>query len=136
MVEHLQGISLKKCVNLPLLSQIASKGFRDLRLVNLTETSPTIVENFIQQRNLNNVKWLCLKKCMMENLPNNLFSFSQLRMFDLAQCQKLEELFSCIGQLNALQELDLAQCQKLEELPSCIGQLMHSKSLICQSVPT
>jgi hypothetical protein len=36
VVEHLEGISLKKCVDLPILSQINSKGFRNLRLVDLT----------------------------------------------------------------------------------------------------
>jgi hypothetical protein len=74
VVEKLEGISLKKCVNLPTLSQIGSKGFRNLRLVDLTEASPTIVENFIQGRILNNIKWLCLKKCMIQKLPNDLFS--------------------------------------------------------------
>ncbi|CAM6033452.1 unnamed protein product, partial [Sphagnum compactum] len=123
VVEHLEGISLKKCVDLPLLSKIDSKGFPNLRLVDLTEASPTIVENFIKQRNLSNVKWLCLKKCMMEKLPSNLFSCSQLRMLDLAQCKELKELPSSIGQVNALQELDLSGCSNLKELPSSIGQL-------------
>jgi len=49
VVENLEGISLKKCVNLPTLSQIGSKGFPNLRLADLTEASPTIVENFIQE---------------------------------------------------------------------------------------
>ncbi|CAN5971741.1 unnamed protein product, partial [Sphagnum jensenii] len=57
VVENLEGISLKQCVDLPMLSQINSKGFRNLRLVDLTEASPTIVEIFIQGQNLNNVKW-------------------------------------------------------------------------------
>ncbi len=64
-MENLEGISLKKCVNLPPLSQMSSKAFHNLRLLDLTETSPTIVENCIERRNLNNVKWLCLKKCMI-----------------------------------------------------------------------
>jgi hypothetical protein len=123
VVEHLQGISLKKCVNLPLLSQIDLKGFCKLRLVDLTKASQPIVENFIQRQNLNNVKWLCLKKCMMEKLSNNLSFYSQLRMLDLAQCQNLKELPSSIGQLNALQKLDLSWCSNLKELPSSIGQL-------------
>ncbi len=122
-MEHLEGISLKKCVDLPLLSKIDSKRFPNLRLVDLTEASPTIVKTFIKQQNLNNVKWLCLKKCMMEKLPNNLFFCSQLRMLDLAQCKKLKELPSSIGQLNALQELDLSRCSNLKELPPSIGQL-------------
>ncbi len=122
-MEHLQGISLKKCINLPLLSQINSKGFRNLRLVDLTEASLSIVEIFIQQQNLNNVKWLCLKNCMMENLPNISSSFSQLQMLDLTHCTKLETLPSSIGQLNALQKFDLTWCFHLEELPSSIGHL-------------
>jgi len=122
-VENLEGISLKKCVNLPTLSQIGSKGFPNLRLVDLTEASPTIVENFIQGRNLNNAKWLCLKKCMIRKLPNNLFYCLQLQVLDLAQCQSLEEIPSLIGELNALQELDFNRCSKLKELPSSIGQL-------------
>ncbi len=86
VVENLEGISLKKCINLSTLSQIGSKGFPNLRLVDLTEASPTIVENFIQGRNLNNVKWLCLKKCMIQKLPSNLFHYLQLQVLDLAQC--------------------------------------------------
>ncbi|KAH8949044.1 hypothetical protein BDL97_10G009400, partial [Sphagnum fallax] len=123
VVENLEGISLNKCVNLPTLSQIGSKGFCNLRLVDLIEASPTIMENFIQGKNLNNVKWLCLKKCMIRKLPSNLFYCLQLRVLDLAQCQSLEEILSSIGQLNALQELHLNGCSKLKELPLCIGQL-------------
>ncbi|CAM6017408.1 unnamed protein product [Sphagnum balticum] len=123
VVENLEGISLKKCDNLPILSQIDSKGFCNLRLVDLTEASPTIVDNFIQGKTLNIVKWLCLKKCMIQNLPSNLFFFSQLQVLDLAQCESLKEIPSSISQLNALQELDLNGCSNLKELPSSIGQL-------------
>jgi hypothetical protein len=84
VVEHLEGISLKKCVNLPLLSQMDSKGFPNLRLVDLTEASPTIVEIFIQWQNLNNVKWLCLQKCIIQMLPSNLFYCLRLQVLDLA----------------------------------------------------
>jgi Leucine-rich repeat (LRR) protein len=122
-VENLEGISLNKCVNLPTLSQISSKGFRSLRLVDLTEASPTIVENCIQGRNLNNVKWLCLKKCMIQKLPSNLFYCSQLRVFNLSGCSNLKKLPSSIRQLNALQELDMSKCFNLKKLPSSIGQL-------------
>ncbi len=83
-MENLKGISLKKCINLPTLSQISSKGFYNLRLLDLTEASPTIVENFIQGRNLKYVKWLCLKKCMIQKLPNDLFNCLQLQVLDLA----------------------------------------------------
>jgi hypothetical protein len=89
-------------------------GFRNLRLVDLTEASPIVVENFIQHRTLNNVKWLCLKKCMIQKLPNNLFSCLQLKVFDLGQCQSLENIPSSIGQLNALQKLDLNRCSDLK----------------------
>ncbi|CAK9202546.1 unnamed protein product [Sphagnum troendelagicum] len=107
VVENLEGISLKKCVNLPTLCQIGSKGFSNLRLVDLTEASPTIVKTFIQGRNLKNVKWLCFKKCKIPKLPNNLFYCSQLQVLDLTECQSLEEIPSSIGQLNALQEFHL-----------------------------
>ncbi|CAM6033424.1 unnamed protein product, partial [Sphagnum compactum] len=123
VVEHLEGISLIKCVDLLMLSQIDSKGFRNLRLVDLTEASPTIVEHCIQNRNLNNVKWLCLKKCMIQKLLSNLFYCLRLQVLDLAQCQSLKEIPSSIGQLNALQELNLSNCSNLKELPSSIGQL-------------
>jgi len=131
-VENLEGISLKKCVNLPTLSQIDSKGFPNLRLIDLTEASPTIVENFIQGRNLKNVKWLCFKKCKIPKLPSNLFYCSQLQVLDLTQCQNLEEIPSSIGQLNALQELDLQGCSNLKKLPSSIGQLNALQELDLQ----
>jgi Leucine-rich repeat (LRR) protein len=123
VVENLEGISLKKCVNLPTLSQTGSKGFRNLRLVDLTEASPTIVENCIQGRNLNNVKWLCLKNYTIQKLPSNLFYCSQLQVFDLSGCSNLKKIPSCIRQLNALKELDLSKCFNLKKLPSFIGQL-------------
>ncbi len=113
-MENLEGISLKNCANLPTVSQMSSKGFRNLRLVDLTQASPTIVENFIQGGNLNNVKWLCFKKCMIKKLPSNLFYCLQLQVLDLAQCEILEELPSSIGQLYALQELDLSRCSNLK----------------------
>jgi Leucine-rich repeat (LRR) protein len=123
VVEHLEGISLKKCVNFPTLSQIGSKGFRNLRLVDLTKASPTIVEIFIQRRNLDNVNWLCLKKCMIQKLPSNLFYCLQLQVLDLAECQSLEKILSSLGRLKTLQEFDLARCDNLKKLPSSIGQL-------------
>ncbi|KAH8939450.1 hypothetical protein BDL97_15G037800 [Sphagnum fallax] len=123
VVENLEGISLRKCVNLPPLSQIGSKGFHNLRLVDLTEASPTIVNMCIQKRNLSNVKWLCFKKCMIQKLPSNLFYCLQLKVLDLTECQTLEKIPSYIGQLNALEELDLTGCANLKKLPSSIGQL-------------
>ncbi len=133
-MENLEGISLKKCVNLPTLSQISSKGFHNLRLVDLTEASPTIVENFIQGRNLSNVKWLCLKKCMIRKLPSNLFYCLQLQVLDLAQCQSLKKIPSSVGRLKTLQEFDLAGCGNLQKLPTSIGQLNALKTLIYQGV--
>jgi Leucine-rich repeat (LRR) protein len=123
VAENLEGISLKNCDNLPTLSQIGSKGFHKLRLVDLTEVSPAIVNFFIERQILNNVKWLCLKKCMIQMLPNNLFYCLQLKVLDLRQCLNLEKISECIGQLNALQELALNGCWSLKELPESIGQL-------------
>ncbi|KAH8955609.1 hypothetical protein BDL97_08G149100 [Sphagnum fallax] len=102
VAKNLEGISLKQMVKLLTLFQIGSKGFDKLRFVDLTETSPTIVYMFIQERNLNNVKWLCLKKCMIQKLPSNLFNCLRLKVLDLTQCQYLKEIPSSIGQLNAL----------------------------------
>ncbi|KAH8961501.1 hypothetical protein BDL97_05G053600 [Sphagnum fallax] len=132
VVENLEGISLKKCVNFPTLSQIGSKGFHNLRLVDLTEASPTIVENCIQGRNLNNVKWLCLKKCTIQKLPSDLFNCLQLLVLDLEQCESLEEIPSSIGQLTTLQELDLSWCSNLKNLPSFISRLNALRELNLQ----
>ncbi len=126
-MENLESISLKKCVNFPTLFQIGSKGFPNLKLVDLTEASSTIVENFIQGKILNNVKWLCLKKCMIPKLPSNLFSCLQLQVLDFAQCQSLEKIPSLVGRLKTLQEFDLARCGRLQKLPTSIGQLSALK---------
>jgi len=64
-MENLEGISLKKCENLPSLFQNGSKEFHNLMLLDLTEASPTMVETFIQSRNLNNLRWLCFQQCMI-----------------------------------------------------------------------
>jgi hypothetical protein len=129
VVENLEGVSLKKCVNLPTLSQIGSKGFHKLRLVDLTKASPSIVKSFIQGRNLNNVKWLCFKQCMIQTLPSNLFYCLQLKILDLTECVNLEKIPLSISQLNTLQELSLNGCSNLKELPSSIGQLNELQEL-------
>jgi Leucine-rich repeat (LRR) protein len=123
VAKNLEGISLKKCVNFSILSQIGSNGFHNLRLVDLIEASPTIVKIFIQGQNLNNVKWLCLKRCMIQKLPSNLFSCLQLKVLDLTECLSLEKIPSSIRRLNALKELDLNGCSNLKKLPSSIGKL-------------
>jgi len=123
VVENLEGISLKKCVSFPTLSQISSKGFCNLKLVDLTKASPTIVQNCIQRRNLKNVKWLCLKKCKIQKLPSNMSYCLQLQVLDLAQCESLKKIPSFVGRLKTLQELDLEGCVSLQKLPTSIGQL-------------
>jgi len=47
VVENLEGISLKKCGDFPTLSQIGSKGFPNVRLLDLTEASSIVVKNYI-----------------------------------------------------------------------------------------
>jgi len=78
---HLIEKNVSICLHCP---QVDSQGFCSFRLVDLTEASPTIVENCIQGRNLNNIKWLCLKKCTIWKLPSNLFYCLQLQILDLA----------------------------------------------------
>jgi hypothetical protein len=89
MMENLEGISLKKCEDLPSLFQNGSKEFHNLRLLDLTKASPIMVENFIQSRNLNNLRWLCLRKCMIQKLPSNLFKCYHLRVIHLTKCNHL-----------------------------------------------
>jgi superfamily II helicase len=112
-MENLKSISLKKFIKLLTLFQIISKGFCNLRLFELIEASRTIMENCIERKNLNNVKWFCLKNYMIRKLPKKLFNYLQIQVLDLAQCQNLEKIPSSIDQLNALQEFDLTRCWKL-----------------------
>ncbi|CAM6069216.1 unnamed protein product [Sphagnum tenellum] len=148
VVEILEGISLEKCEYLPLLFQNGPKEFHNLRLLDLTKASPTIVENFIQGQYLNNLRWLSFQECMIQKLPNNLFKCCHLQVLQLSKCNRLQffsdpsihnpknsisvdmkELPTCIGQLNALQELDLSECSSLQELPTSIGQLRALQEL-------
>jgi hypothetical protein len=137
-MENLEGISLKKCENLPSLFQNGSKELHNLRLLDLTEASPTMVETFIQSRNLNNLRWLCLKECMIQKLPSNLFKCSRLQVLHLTNCDFLKTNFDFSAyNLNlsinvdmkklpisiSLQELSLSGCSSLQGLPTFIGQL-------------
>jgi hypothetical protein len=78
VVENFKGISLKKCEVLPSFFQNGSKEFRNLRLLDLTNVSPNIVDNFIQSQDLNNLRWLCMRECMIQKLPNNLVNYCHL----------------------------------------------------------
>jgi Leucine-rich repeat (LRR) protein len=136
-MENLEGISLKKCEDLPSLFQNGSKEFHNLRLLDLTKASPTMVENFIQSQNLNNLRWLCLQECMIQKLPSNLFKCSCLQVLHLKKCYNLHTIFDIlIKNFNSLinvdmkklplaislQELILSNCSSLQELPTSIGQ--------------
>ncbi len=148
MVENLEGISFKKCKVLLSFFQNGSKEFDNLRLLDLTNASPNIVENFIQSQDLNNVRWLCLRECMIQKLPNNLVNYCDLRVLHLTKCNRLQmffdilnhglntsicvdmkELSTSLGKLNALLELNLSGCLNLKELPTSIGQLIALEEL-------
>jgi hypothetical protein len=161
VAKSLGGISFKKCKVLPSFFQNGSKEFHNLRLLDLTKASPNIVENFIQGKDLNNLRWLCLQKCMIEKLPNNLFNCCHLQVLHLTKCKYLQflshisnpgfnmstcvdmkELSPSIGKLNALLELNLSGCSSLQKLPTSIGQLNAlqelnlSECLSLQELPT
>jgi Leucine-rich repeat (LRR) protein len=140
-VKILEGISFKECEVLPSFFQNDSKEFHNLRLLDLTKASPNMVENFIQGQDLNNLRWLCLKKRMIQKLPNNLFNYCHLQVLHLTKCNYLQFFFDIIspsfnmltcletklstsmGKLNALLELNLSGCSSLQDLPTSIGQL-------------
>ncbi len=126
MVKNLEGISFKECEVLPSFFQNGSKEFDNLRLLDLTKAPPNIVENFIQGRNLNNLRWLCLQKCMIQKLPNNLVNCCHLQVFHLTNynflqffsnilnhglnisiCVNMKELSTSFCILNALLKLNL-----------------------------
>ncbi len=65
-MEILEGISFKDCEVLPSFFQNGSKEFHSLELRDLTRASPNTVENFMQGRDLNNLRWLYLQECMIE----------------------------------------------------------------------
>ncbi|KAH8972829.1 hypothetical protein BDL97_01G012100 [Sphagnum fallax] len=137
VMENLEGISLKKCEDLPSLFQNGSKELHNLRLLDLTKASLTTVENFIQSQNLNNLRWLCLEECMIQKLPSNLFKCSHLQVLHLTKCDHLHTLFDfLVNNFNSsinvdmkklpitisLQELILWGCSSLQELPTSIGE--------------
>ncbi len=138
MRENLEGISLKKCEDLPSLFQNGSKEFHNLRLFDLTKASQTTVENFIESRNLNNLRWLCLQECIIQKLPSSLFKCYRLQVLDLTKCNHLQTISDFVidnldSSINvdmkkllihiSLQELNLSRCSSLQELPTLIGQL-------------
>jgi Leucine-rich repeat (LRR) protein len=130
-MENLEGISLKKCEDLPSLFQNGSNKFHNLRLLDLTKASPTMVENFIQRRNLNNLRWLCLQECMIQKLPSNLFKCSRLQVLHLTKCNNLHTVFDMkkLPIAISLQELILSGCSSLQELPTSIGELHTLQNL-------
>ena len=147
-MKNLEGISFKECEVLPSFFQNGSKEFHNLRLLDLTKASPNIVENFIQGRDLNNLRWLCLQECMIQKLPNNLVNCCHLRVlhitncyylqlfFDtlshglnMSKCTNMEKISTSISKLNALLEPNLLGCSNLQELPTSSGQLITLQEL-------
>jgi hypothetical protein len=107
-MENLKGISLKKCEDLPSLFQNGSKKIHNLRLLDLTKASPTTMENFIQSRNMNNLRWLCLQECMIQKLPSNLLKCSRLQVLHLTKCNHLQIVFDyLINNLNSSINVDM-----------------------------
>ncbi len=125
-----------------------SKKIHNLRLFDLTKASPNMLENFIQGQDLNNLQWLCLCKCMIQKLPNNLFNYCHLQVFHLMKynclnfifklwshglnmsiCVDMNELFTFIGKLIALLEFNLLGCSSLQELLKFIDQLSALQNL-------
>ncbi len=140
MAKNLEGISFNECEVFPSFFQNDSKEFHNLRLLDLTKASPNTVENFIQGKDLNNLRWLCLQKCMIQKLPNNLLTCCHLQILHLTKCNYLQfsldisnhgldtsrsidmkKLSASIGKLNALLELNLSGCSSLQALPTSIG---------------
>jgi Leucine-rich repeat (LRR) protein len=142
-MENLEGVSLKEFEDLPSLFQNGSKEFHDLRLLDLTKASATTVENFIQSRNLNNLRWLCLQECRIQKLPSNLFKCSCLQVLHLTKCDHIQSVFDFLNNFNSsinidmkklpivisLQELNLLGCSNLQELPILISQLKALQEL-------
>ncbi|CAK9213309.1 unnamed protein product [Sphagnum troendelagicum] len=127
VVKDLEGIIFKECEILPSFFQKGSKEFDNLRLLDLTKSSPNIVENFIQGQDLNNLRWLRLHECKIPTLPNNLVNCCHLRVLHITNCDYLQlffdilshgfnmpisinmkELFISISKLNILLELNLS----------------------------
>jgi len=148
VVKDLEGISFKECEILLSFFQNGSKELDNLRLLDLTNASPTTVENFIQGQDLNNLRWLHLKKCMIQKLPNNLVNYCHLRVLHLTNynflqfffdtlrhglnmsiCTNMEKLSTSISKLNAFLELNISGCSNLQELPTSSGQLITLQEL-------
>jgi hypothetical protein len=106
-MENLEGISLKECEDLPSLFENGSKEFHNLRLLDLTKASATTVESFIQSRNLNNLRWLCLEECMIQKLPSNLFKYSHLQVLHFTKCDQLQSVFDFFNNLNSTINIDM-----------------------------
>ncbi len=133
---------------MPSFFQNGSKEFDNLRVLDLTKASPNIVEIFIQNQDLNNLRWLCLQECMIQKLPNNLVNCCHLWVFHLTNynflqvffdilnhglnistCVNMKELSTSLGKLNALLEFNLLGYSNLQKLPKSIGQLITLQEL-------
>jgi hypothetical protein len=97
VVENLEGISFKECEVLPSFFQNGSKEFHNLRLLDLTKASPNMVENFMQGRDLINLRWLCLHECMIEKLPSSLFNCCHLQVLHVTRKNHFPFVFDNLG---------------------------------------
>ncbi len=123
MASRLQGLSLEGNEKL-VLGIFKNVHLPKLRLFDMAQVSSNIVEGFLHDQYVYELRWIHWQEAKIKEIPFNFGHCPNLRVLDLSECINLKVLPTSINKLVVLQELDLSGCLQLKELPTSIDKLI------------
>jgi Leucine-rich repeat (LRR) protein len=125
---RLQGLSWEGNEN--LVSRIFKNvHLPKLRLFDMAQVSSNIVEDFLHDQHVCELRWIHWQEAKMKEIPFNFGHCPNLRVLDLSKCINLKVLPTSIENLTTLQHFNLSMCSNLQVLPTSINKLIALQEL-------
>jgi Leucine-rich repeat (LRR) protein len=109
VASKLQGLSLKGNENL-VSGMFKNVHLPKLRLFDMAQVSSNIVEGFLHDQYVYELRWIHWQEDKIKKMPLNFGYCPNLHVLDLSRCINLKVLPTSIHKLTALQTLNLSEC--------------------------